>query len=63
MISLEMPKKKYLGNKSNSILSSSKITMSDNEIFVSKVFSYKHSISVKVDISDKENIKENVCIY
>lgn len=39
------------------------ITMSDNEIFVSKVFSYKHSISVKVDISDKENIKENVCIY
>lgn len=39
------------------------INMSDNEIFVSKVFSYKHSVSVKVDISDKENVKENICIY
>lgn len=39
------------------------IIMSENEILVSKVFSYKHSISVKVDISDKKNVKENVCIY
>lgn len=39
------------------------IDMKANEISISKIFGYKHSVFVKVDISDKENIKENVCIY